>query len=281
MDYILFDRSIFHGSKFEILAQSNILKLVTDCKIRIYFTPGFIEETLQYGVNTERRKDLDPQLKFLFQLNSTHWFRHAEDIVDSELGLRHLDQFYYLLHDEQIALIKNGSIEFTNSEFSETAFEDVRGDVAERNQINAALRNDLLEFRKSTPPVKYDFDGFFESWVEFVIEKGLMSHHTNSEGFLRRWREFRIDCRFTEQYLRCWLSTVFLPVTDHKMPIKKTDMSDATQLAYLTWTDVMVSDDMGFMKKCYELLYSKSKKRILSLPDFLNYLETGASLSDQ
>ena len=270
MDYILLDRSIFHREKFELLRASPLLQLTKDRILRVYFTPGLIEETLHFGLH--HRAELKIQLEFLFELNSTHWFRTAKSIIDAELGLKYVHSLYYLLTDEEIARINSGAKDYIEGNVNGEDFRKTLEEVEKNNQTRAQSRKRRLSLRRTVPPAPYDFPTHFEKHVAWLIEEGLMKFHDHSTGFLERWRLARSYCPFTEQYLRCWLATMFLPVTQRRMKVGENDLSDATQLAYLTWADTMVSDDKHFMKKGFELLFGRSGKKFLTQLEFLEYM---------
>ena len=270
MDYILFDRSIFHGDKFKEIEQSNLMDLVKRNEVRVYFTPEFLEETLAFGLKD--RDALKTQVGFLFSLNSTHWFRSPEMIVEAELGLKYVHHLYYLLTDEEILSIKYGTETYVEGGISENELKDTLRKVHRNISIREDFRKQRLNLRRSVPHGQYDFKLHFENNAEWFIENRLMKYHQDSSNYLRRWKSSRSECKFTEQYLRCWFSTAFLPIVNHTLRVDKNDRADAAQLAYLLWADVMVSDDKRFMKEAFNLLYSDTNKKFLDLPKFFQYM---------
>ncbi len=269
MMYFLFDRSIFHGDKFEHLVQSSLLRLVKSNTVRIYFTPTFIEETLQFGL--KHRAELEQQLKLLFSLNSVHWFRPTESVIKAELGLEYSQSLYYLLTDEEIASHIYGAYSYIVGKFPQDILNEAKSEIARNKAIRERFRIQRLALRKKVPYKKYDFDSFFEDHVEWLIQEGLMKYHPNSANYLLRWRGSREFCKFTEQYLKGWMSTIFLPLVNRSLPVQSNDRADATQLAYLTWADAIVSDDMKFMKEAFQLLHSPPKQ-FFDLTSFIQYL---------
>jgi hypothetical protein len=270
MEYVIFDRSIFHGDKFEAFQTSRLLEKVKDLKYRVYYTPSFIEETLHYGLY---QKDIvRDQLRFLYDINSSHWFRLAGDIIQAELGLRYRHQLFHLLLDDEISTIISGSFDYTDGR---VPIEDLRWaiDVKEQEKKRREhFRNIRLRLREEIPVGNYEFGIQFEHNVENYIKDGLMTFYEDTAGYLTRWQRYRQVCPFTENYLKGWFATAYLPVMDRAMRVDVNDHDDATQLAYLTWADIMVSDDTRFMRSAFELLYGNSDKHFYTSEEFLRVI---------
>ncbi len=271
MEYVIIDRSILHRDKFAALRDSPLPVLIRQNALRIYFTPSFIEETLHFGLR--RREELRSQLDFLYAINSTHWFRGADGIIDAELGSNWAHPLYYLLTDDEILRIKSGSEDYTEQRIGAGEIAGVIEEVERNSEIRERFRLERLSMRHKVPISGYEFDPNFERNVEWLLRNGVMAYHENSNDFLKRWTESRTSCPFTEAYLKCWFATMFLPIVDHELRVDKNDPSDATQLAYLTWADIIVSDDQRFMKAAFDLLYADKGKKFLTHRGFREYLD--------
>jgi hypothetical protein len=270
MEYVIFDRSIFHGDKFNQIQRSGLMGLVRQNKVRIYYTPTFIEESLQFMmVDIATFRD---QIQFLLQINFTHWFRPAENITDAELGVRYIHPYYHLLLDEEIMKIRLGIAEFCDEKIDEKELNATLIQVAKNRNIRRDFRRQRLALRDKVPAGDYNFDLHFENNVEWFLENGVMKFNDAPDGFMERWKGARQMCPFTEQYLKCWITTSYLPATNKSMPVDENDLADATQLAYLIWADTMVSDDTHFMKEAFNLVYPNHCKKLLTLPRFLAHL---------
>jgi len=147
--------------------------------------------------------------------------------------------------------------------------EDIKRDYVLKKEFRAKR----LEVREAVKRADYDFNKYVEDNAEWLIEKGIMPNHSNSSGYLLQWRNNRKLCRFTEQFIKSWFSTVYLPVVNHQLRVDKNDKIDAEQLAYLIWSDIMVSDDTRFMREAFHLLYGNSKKVFYTLPEFLEEIK--------
>lgn len=91
---ILFDRSICHKDKFDALKRSSLTKALASKRIRLLYTPIFIEETLQYGL--DHSTQFKKQWKYLISLNDSYWFKTTNNILAIELGNKVVGRKYYL-----------------------------------------------------------------------------------------------------------------------------------------------------------------------------------------
>lgn len=250
---ILFDRSIFHGKKFDQLKASSLVEWIANGEIEVFLTPMFIEETLMCGLRDKATFVL--HWAYLSSISNQHWFKLASEIISIELGNRLVDVNYYLQFNRKIQDIRDGVDSFIAGDIPKAGLEHVLEEIAENRQIRQQNRQRRLALRLKTPQRHYNFEEFFEAYVEQLIEQDLMKIHQRSERFLEIWRNQRAECPFTEYFLRAWLSLFFLPAANHQLKVGENDRADGEQLAYLQWGDIMVSDDTRFMKASFDLLW--------------------------
>ncbi|HLX12139.1 MAG TPA: hypothetical protein VKS81_04935 [Bacteroidota bacterium] len=270
MKYVIFDRSIFHGEKFERILASPLLDLARKSRIRIYYTAQFIEETLRYGLVP--KNELSKQLEFLFDLNSIYWFAWPRHIVEAEFSGTYRNGIYYLKSDEEIMKSISGSYALGSGELAKQELSTALALIEMEWKGQNVVRDARLRARLEVPKQNYDFDQYFEKNVEFFIEQVLMKEHLSSSEYLSRWQRNRGMLFFTEHYLKAVSSILLLPVRDHSLPVDTNDLWDATQLAHLGWADMMVSDDTKFMKSAFDLLFPGTRKAFLSLDQFLEFI---------
>jgi len=267
MKRILFDRSIFHGDKFELLRSSNLTSDVRKGKFRVFLTPMFVEETLMHALNDKAQ--FSEHWDFIISLIGQKWFKMAEEIVAIELGYRIRGSNYYFQPRARVRrTIKNVNYFVANS-LTQKEHDQIMTEIKNNKETWKQFRQKRLELRKTVKPGTYDLSSYFESNVEWYIENGLMAFHSNSANFLETWRRHRAQCIFTEHFIRAWFATSLLPVRDHSLKVDENDRSDAEQLAFLVWADMIVSDDSHFMKEAFNILYPNSPKGFVSLSEFL------------
>jgi len=269
MKRILLDRSIFHGTKFDQLQDSSLVKHAADGDLEVLFTPMFLEETLMHGLSD--KMTFISHWKYLSSINNQQWFKLAEDIIAIELGNKLVDEKYYLQYNRLIEDARNRVESFIAGERID-GFQQMLSKIEDNKSIRRKNRQTRLDLRYETPQGNFKFNEFFESNVEWFIEKGIMAYHQHSERFLDIWRTQRGECPFTDSFIRTWLSTIFLAAVDHNLRVSENDRADAEQLAFLLWADTMVSDDTRFMKSAFDLLYSGTEKSFMTLSELLSYL---------
>ena len=79
---VVFDRSAFHGDRFDALNASSLPSLVSRGKAQVHHTPTFLEETLR---TRSSRAPWKEHLKFALQLDDRFLFRELGDIWTQEL----------------------------------------------------------------------------------------------------------------------------------------------------------------------------------------------------
>jgi hypothetical protein len=272
MHKIILDRSIFHGEKFNKLMGSKLSYLVKRNKLKLFFTPIFLEETFNYLLTD--KNTFQDQWNFLISINKTKWFENAEKIVAIELGNKSKEHGYYLKPINDINKIIGGCSNFINLQTPPKEFDDTLDEIKKVREFRIQHRQTRLILRNSVPPGNYNLDQYFEENVDWFIENGLMKYHTDSLDYLKNWRTNRRIYKFTNSYIKAWFATILLPVLNKSMAVDENDRADAEQLAFLLWVDIIVSDDTKFMKKCFELLYLGTGKKFMTLREFLIFLES-------
>ena len=268
MRKVLLDRSIFHRTKFDLLKASNITDHVKKGKLRVYLTPMFIEETLMHGLND--KPEFVAHWDFIVSLIGQRWFRLAEEIVSIELGNKVVGPEYYLQPKNRVRQLIRTVRNFVNDKLSQKEFEETLAEVEQNEQTRQQFRKSRLELRGRVKPGDYDLDSYFESNVEWYIENLLVPYHHDSQNFLQTWRANRSQCVYTEQFVKAWFAAVLVPLRNHQTKVHKNDGADAEQLAFLTWADIMVSDDTRFMKEGFNLIWGNSQKKLKTLSEFLS-----------
>jgi hypothetical protein len=70
---IIFDRSAFHGSSFDLLQRSRLLQLTKERKVFVFHTSVFLDETLRMCQG--RKEELARQGPFLLSICNGGWFK--------------------------------------------------------------------------------------------------------------------------------------------------------------------------------------------------------------
>ncbi len=230
----------------------------------------FVEETLRLAL--ANKSIFREHWNFLRSINTNKWFKTAEEIVSLELGDKFDEAYYYLRNKSEIQAIFEGVQTFLNGSFSVKEWQQTLTEIERDSETATQFRKMRLELRRLHKPSTSDFNQYYNRNIDWFIQDGLMRDHLGSEDYLRNWKSNKHLYKFTKSYSRAWFATVFLPMIKHDLKVSTNDRSDAAQLAFLVWTDIMVSDDTKFMKSCFELLYGGSGKRLMPLPKFITFV---------
>ena len=244
-------------------------------RIRVFFTPMFVEETLLHALNDEQ--EFASQWKFLGSLLGQKWFKNSREILAIELGDRIRGDNYFLQPKDRVRTTYRN---LRASVWKELPADEVQAamDKIARNRIQGGqFRQARLDLSGKPQVPLGPFTPYVDQHSEWVIENLFMKAEPNSSNFLETWRNKRSSCRFTEQLLKASLATIFLAGADHQLKLGTNDISDSDQLAFLIWADMMVSDDTRFMKKGFDLLYANSSKRLMTLSQFLEFLNAATA----
>lgn len=231
----------------------------------------FVKETLTHS--QFNKSEFASHWQFLASITGQKWFKEAQDIVSIELGDLIKGEYYYLLPKSLARRVVKNSRTFVDGSIPQADVDMIVSDIAQHKKVSEEFKKARLEMRANSNHGKVDFDTSFEPYAEWCIQNVLMSVHKNSAPFLSTWESKRKQCKFTEQFLRAWLATMFLPMANHQLKVDSNDRADAEQLAFLTWADIMVSDDTKFMREAFHFLYAGSNKQFFTLSQFLFYLD--------
>lgn len=256
MKRILVDRSIFHGNKFKEIKLSGLLNYVRSGAIQIYYTSDFLEETLR---NIQYDGMFSELWNYLCDLNNTHWFKSPAEIIRAEYS-QNTNGYYYLKSQDDILAIRNTVDKFIQGQIPLDCFDTAIIETNTERKNKIILRNKILNLRKTKKYSIKDFDKFLEINSENHFRDMLLPSLELNYDKNIAWRTNPKKYPFINYYIQSKLLTLFLPLADHNLAVDINDKTDAGQLAYLLWCDVLVTDDNKFMAKAFEILNQEHKK---------------------
>lgn len=269
MKRILVDRSIFHGDKFTQIQTSNLLHAVRSGTLQVYYTAGFIEETLRNicrDMNT-----FAAHWKYLYELNHQYWFKTPTEVVIAECTQQAIGA-YYLRADDDINNTLSNVEGLIIGEKAPTILEPaIDATNAERKRMDE-LRRKILTLRQNKQFSPDDFESFVETNAENHFRDALLPAVGIGTSIISRWKQAPEEFPFTNYYIRCLLLTLFKPLANHQLAVHTNDKSDAGQLAFVLWTDVLVTDDGRFMTKAFDILNRGGQKECWTQSDLLNHV---------
>lgn len=160
---------------------------------------------------------------------------------------------------------------------SATEREDTQRKKNNQKTISRELRDEVadgLKERRLTGSLKdYPFTQFRNS--EFARTGRLLMDlvDTRSAAALADQRT-RCQTRFPfySAFVEGFLYHGYHAAVEHNDRIDRNAQADYEQLAYLTWADVVVSDDEGFFRDAYEAIWRPRGKRLESSQSFVELM---------
>jgi len=261
---IIFDRSIFHGNNFDKLQQSKIKELVDKRSIKVYFNTAFWEETLRLAAKDKSK--LKEQLLFLLCIDTGNWFRPIENIIDFEI--RQTEPFpndYFMFSAEEIVLKQKYFLDIAHGKIDiSKAIADYENNVwPKMNKRRCVIKN----YCKNNNQSYQNFNDFFHKEKTYFLNQIKARHKINYEI------EKNIsNYPLTESYLKAYMTCYYVPLNNKKIGDDRNNRMDAEQLAFLIFSDIMVSEDTKFMKEAFSLLYDSTDKKLLTCDQFLGLM---------
>lgn len=283
---VIFDRSVFHGESFDVLAKSPVQELVTHNRLSVFHTPIFLEETiLSYGSKGDTG-EWKAHLAFAVELCNGGIFLPKEDIWQSEIvrdhgpAAQHLhprsDSRHYvslprMLHTLQ-SVAESGDLQ---KEWHESFAERDEAQEKKTNQrkIFGKLRREVAsaikEGRVGGNPKNYPFPEFLKT--EFVHTGRLFMSIVDgitSKELGDRWARNPGRFPFYSAFIEGSLYSAYYAMIENNLPLDRNAQADYEQLAYLLWADVIVSNDQKFFRSAFQTLWAPLGKRMESAQSF-------------
>jgi hypothetical protein len=282
---IIFDRSAFHEERFERIAKSALSALQRQGRVEVYHTPIFLDETLSsYGAGDRAKQWQDHLLYCLDVCNGI--FLDREEIWHNELvaGRR---QFARCLlperpnkrYDSRPRLIQILRAKATSGdlaeEWAESAAMRAETSTKKNNQraTSAEIRQTVAKAVKERRVVGSTRDFPFSTFRsrEFVrTGRELMDlvdrrrARTLSDQWVQNPEHFPFYSAFVEGFLYAG----YYAAAEHNHPLDRNAQPDYELLAYLTWADLVVSDDAGFFQRAFETIWKPRGKRLETADSF-------------
>ncbi len=282
---VIFDRSAFHGERFETLARSPLLQLVRGDRIRVFHTPVFIEETLATFGSAGPTGDWRKHLALALQICNGGIFDEKTDIWRREIVQGHGRKARYLLterlrkHGSKTHLmqrlsdaVRNGDL---NKEWGDTQSMRDESHRKKKNQkalardIRAEISNALREGRITAPICTASFKHFRDSELVRTGRHLMRLVDIRRQALLAdQWERCPGRYPFYSAFVEGILYSVHHAAVEHNKPIDDNAQGDFEQLAYLTWADMIVSDDTRFLRDAFEAAWRPRGKRLETSESF-------------
>ena len=285
---VILDRSAFHGDRFAALKASPLLQLVARNRVVITHTPVFLDETLSTFGSARAGDEWRTHMAFALDVCNGGIFLDKEQIWHNELVSGRGPFARHLLperpsrkYGSRPRLIETLRQKIASGDLSkEWAESAVERDDAQRKRSNQRtisgevreeVANGLRTRRLTGTLATYPFGQLLKS--EFTHAGRLLMDLVDSRragALADQW-----ECRptrfpFYTAFVEGFLFHGYHAAVAHNERIDRNAQADYEQLAYLTWADLVVSNDEGFFRAAFEAIWRPRGKRLESAESFAN-----------
>jgi hypothetical protein len=285
---VIFDRSSFHGDRFQTLANSALRRLVKSRQIEVFLTPIFTHETLdQYG-SGRAGDDWREHLKFAVEICNGGVFLDKSEIFRNELVSGKGAAAHFLFPErrtrrygsnsradvlDRLQLVANaGDHELARPwQQGQAQRDDIQrkkdGQKAYytkvRQDISAELRRD---YRRSSWQEHLEID-FLPAGRHFMKAVDGSRQLELADMWARDpWRY-----PFYSAFVQGLVYALYHAAEAHNSGIDRNSQADYEQLAFLTWADAVVSNDAKFFRLAFDALWKHRSKRIFTAEEFAEF----------
>ena len=284
---IIFDRSAFHGNRFDRLLSSSLMKLSKQRRISIYHSPILIEETIRMYMKEKNREELRRQLPFIFEICQERWFRGRSELWSKELVEEAGEKGSVFMPDiERRMTEENIKRMVFHDDFDENMFECAIKEIDENKikagrikEISIKMRSDVSERLKSVRKSRCDIKQTAEEYVDLTSDDTgteILTKHLITKNPLEiadKWRKHKKRFPYFTLFVRGLLYLTYYVMAEPNEPIDDNALIDISQLTYLHGADIIVSNDEKFMKKTFDFMYKGRSKRMMTCEQFVAYLK--------
>lgn len=284
---LILDRSALHGDDVHRLAASAFPKLADAGVLRVLHTDTLVEETLRV-VKGPNEQLLQDHLTFLLSLNG-QWLRPLLEAIVREIRDGLAERSLSLSIAEEIELERNLRFLCEDPSRVEVPPEALNVDasyletreavLATRKEMKATTTTKLARIEGTYEALREDVP-FHAFWDEMgldvggdIIRKKVLDRRVaDPDEALRlyaRWREAPGRHPVTTAYAKGFAFFHYSAVAGKKRNLRANDQEDFKLLANAVVADVVVSNDRGFFRDCFEALYSDTDKHLMGTDQLL------------
>lgn len=275
---IIFDRSAFHGSRFDLLQRSRLLQLTKERKVLVFHTSVFIEETVR--MRQSRNDELKRQVPFLLAICNGGWFRPLlfsslvapKSVCREELeGTTNGPLIHYFLR-RQIESHLRKLIEGPGAlpELDQAAA------VWQENEQKKKMQRALLkDVRRAGGRIKGEsFSEYYQSVVDGypqrLIQEVISVDQPDAKALA--WSLDPAKFPHFTAFAELFAYGRYDAEQNQHSPLDWNWQSDAEQLCFLVDVDLIVSSDQQFMRRAFDELWKPKGKRMLTPEELVKLL---------
>jgi len=284
---IIFDRSSFHGKRFELLTSSPLRRLAAQRRVEVFHTATFLDELIRsYGSARTSASSWREHLRYAAQICNGGMFPTIDDIWRSELiDGRGAASQHLLPHESfvgfqgtllRIADTGDLSLEWADSEAERR---DTRGKKLRQLAILREAREAVAQARREGKLRgrlrNYPFSDYRRT--EFTRNGRALTRVVDKKRATELadlWEADAEEFPYYTAFVEGFVYSQYYAAVEHNGRLDGNEQADYEQLAHLIWADVVVSDDQAFFRSAFDTLWKPRGKRMESTESFVRLLET-------
>lgn len=284
---VFFDRSAFHGDRFNTLLNSPFRALVATGRIKAFLTPVFIDETAsQYG-SPRAADDWRAHLQFAAETCNGGVFLDKPAIWRNELVSGKGPFARYLLPERCSRRYQHSRVAVL-SRLAQIA----QSGALEDAWLQTAAEREAIQHKKNRQRELYSRirdnvsdalrqNGYLRSsWSKYMgtdflkVGRYLMKlvHRDTQAQLAEVWAVNPWHYPYYSAFVQGLMYAIYHAAEKLNERIDRNSQADYEQLAYLTWTDAVVSNDDRFFRQAFDTIWKPRGKRILSTEEFADLL---------
>lgn len=280
---IIFDRSAFHGERFDLLEGSRLLQRTREAKLSVFYTTVFLDETVRTASSTRQnaKAELKRQWTFLVSICNGGWFKPllfgtspSKPVCEEELEGGEKAGDWLLVPD----LVRRNVEEKLTGCFEESRpiseLENARPIYEQNRRLRQQNRTLFVDLQKQPRP-----DESFEEYYQLVADEcasrliDQLPALDQPERKLDAWRCNPKKFPHFTAYVQLYAYTQYDPQRHKNSSIDSNCLADAEQLCFLEDVDAMVSSEQGLMKRAFEEAWEPRGKRLLTPEELVDQLQ--------
>lgn len=282
---VVFDRSAFHGARFDLISNSPLRSLVTRNVVRVHHTYTFLEETLSLYVREKNREELRRQLPFLLGICNGGWLRDRQDIWEREIVWNRGPMAAVFLSQKER---RQREQQMHEGAFSSARWnildalpqKDIERQKSERlRQIHVQARNDVAGQLRLRPWIKTNEAPTAVQFIERELVRWgeqIICRYVGKRGrwrYVDLWRASPQRYPFFKSSMEGQIFAFWHAMVEQNKPIDGNAHVDVEMLCALNKADAIISADTKFLKDAFDALWRPRGKLFFSPEAFCNFLQ--------
>lgn len=285
---IIFDRSAFHGNRFDLIRNSGLSEACSVGKAVVCHSGIFLTETLALYGRRDRRDELKDQIAFLKEICNGGIFRDSVDIWQDELIRDYSISTPCLLSTDEEARVWSrvtaGIRQSTWSDWDRTAADRAAHSVKKDAQraIYRSIRKELPERVKrehrGIPLSSYTFEEHLRASLDAmgrsVIDSQFGLSMTSSARIQDRWSQQKGRYPYFSSFVEGLTYAGFYAGIEQNSSLDDNSQADFELLTFLNHADVVVSSDTRFFRFAFDTIWKPRGKFLVSPEDLRGFLHS-------